>query len=42
MIATWKKQAVEGMAATFSGKAEAVQQRAKPSWPSSTPKSVSW
>lgn len=25
MIATWKKQAVEGMAATFSGKAEAVQ-----------------
>ena len=25
MIAAWKKQAVEGMAATFSGKAEAVQ-----------------
>jgi len=25
MIATWKKQAVEGMATTFSGKAEAVQ-----------------
>ena len=25
MIAAWKKQAIEGMAATFSGKAEAVQ-----------------
>ncbi len=25
MIAVWKRQAVEGMAATFSGKAEAVQ-----------------
>ncbi len=25
MIAAWKKQAVEGMAATFSGKSEAVQ-----------------
>jgi transposase len=25
MIAAWKKQAVEGMAVTFSGKAEAVQ-----------------
>jgi transposase len=25
MIAAWKKQAVDGMAATFSGKAEAVQ-----------------
>jgi transposase len=25
MIAAWKKQAVEGMATTFSGKAEAVQ-----------------
>lgn len=25
MIATWKKQAVEGIATTFSGKAEAVQ-----------------
>ncbi len=25
MIATWKRQAVEGMAATFSGKAEAAQ-----------------
>ena len=25
MIAAWKRQAVEGMAATFSGKAEAVQ-----------------
>jgi len=25
MIATWKKQAVEGMATTFSGKAEAAQ-----------------
>jgi transposase len=25
MIAAWKKQAVDGMTATFSGKAEAVQ-----------------
>jgi transposase len=25
MIATWKRQAIEGMAATFSGKSEAVQ-----------------
>jgi transposase len=25
MIAAWKKQAIEGMAVTFSGKAEAVQ-----------------
>jgi transposase len=25
MIAGWKKQAVDGMTATFSGKAEAVQ-----------------
>jgi transposase len=25
MIAAWKKQAVDGMATTFSGKAEAVQ-----------------
>lgn len=25
MIATWKRQAIEGMAATFSGKAEATQ-----------------
>ena len=25
MIAAWKKQAIEGMAGTFSGKAEAVQ-----------------
>lgn len=25
MIATWKRQAVEGMAATFSGKSEATQ-----------------
>jgi transposase len=25
MIAAWKKQAIEGMASTFSGKAEAVQ-----------------
>ena len=25
MIAAWKKQAIEGMAATFSGKAEAAQ-----------------
>lgn len=25
MIAAWKRQAIEGMAATFSGKAEAVQ-----------------
>lgn len=25
MIAAWKRQAVEGVAATFSGKAEAVQ-----------------
>ncbi|KJS36243.1 MAG: transposase [Rhodospirillaceae bacterium BRH_c57] len=25
MIATWKRQAIEGMAATFSGKAEAAK-----------------
>ena len=25
MIATWKRQAIDGMAATFSGKTEAVQ-----------------
>ena len=25
MIATWKRQAIEGMAATFSGKSEAAQ-----------------
>jgi transposase len=25
MIATWKRQAVEGMAATFSGKSEAAK-----------------
>ena len=25
MIATWKRQAIEGMAATFSGKSEAVR-----------------
>ena len=25
MIAAWKRQAIEGLAATFSGKAEAVQ-----------------
>jgi transposase len=29
MIATWKRQAIEGMAATFSGKGEAVSQGVK-------------
>lgn len=29
MIATWKRQAIEGMAATFSGKGEAASQGVK-------------
>jgi len=38
MIAAWKRQAVDGMATTFSGAGEATKSTSRPSWKICTPR----
>lgn len=42
MIASWRKQAVEGLAGVFSGKAEASEGAREGEIDSCTPRSASW
>src|SRR5687768_3939054 len=42
MVGEWKRQAMEGLASVFSGKAEAQEAAKADRWRSCTPRSASW